>query len=132
MQGFHPLINKSAIILFITNSQSAFNSSGSIEIPNMVLPSVLFILSMFICGIGYTIAHFGFQIVVIGVTSKVINDTVGNNCPKCGDIITEDEVFCSKCGTQLRLKCSKCGRINSAKNDFCENCGNKLKDEHIE
>ena len=113
-----------AVILFITSSQNVLNSSDSMKIPNMVLPSVLFIISMFLCVIGFTIAYLGFQIVIVGVTSKVINDAVGDNCPKCGDIITEDEVYCSKCGTQLRLKCSKCGHINSVKYDYCENCGN--------
>ncbi|MCL2156677.1 MAG: SPFH domain-containing protein [Methanobrevibacter sp.] len=58
-------------------------------------------------------------------------DTHSNEkfCPKCGNGVDIDAMFCSKCGYKLEteLKCDKCGVKVKKEDLFCSKCGNKLK-----
>ena len=94
-----------------------------------IIGFVMFLFGGFAGGIGITIASFGFNILVAGKTSQLINETVGNNCPKCGDPITAEELFCSKCGTKLKIQCPKCNHVNQHSNDYCVICGEQLPKE---
>ena len=49
-------------------------------------------------------------------------------CYKCGEELSDDAIFCSKCGTSVEgvIVC-ECGTKNKIDNDYCTNCGNKLK-----
>ena len=91
----------------------------------MLIPAI-FLPCGLIATIGMSIASMGFRIVVAGYTSNLIDDTVGNNCPKCGDKIDADEMFCSKCGFQVKKECPNCKTINSHKDSFCKKCGKEL------
>lgn len=95
--------------------------------PGIIIPFVLFIPFGAVFSIGLYITRLGLSIVITGYTSKLIDETVGNRCPKCNDIIEKSEIFCSNCGTKLRKKCEKCGSINDSKNNYCEKCGEKLE-----
>ena len=94
-----------------------------------IIGFVLFLLGGFAGAIGMTIASYGFSIVIVGKTSQLINETVGNNCPNCGDTITAEELFCSKCGTKLKVQCPKCNHVNQHSNDYCVICGEQLPKE---
>ena len=46
-------------------------------------------------------------------------------CIKCGNILQENEKFCSKCGTAVMVNnCSKCGKPFEENEKFCSKCGN--------
>ena len=87
-------------------------------------------LLAFPCGvvgvIGINIASLGFEIVITGYTTNLINETVGNNCPNCGETIGSEMLFCSKCGTKVRKECPNCKYVNNHKSVYCEKCGTKL------
>ena len=76
--------------------------------------------------IGTMLSSLAFKIIITGYTTDLADSVVGNNCPSCGDKITEEELFCNKCGKPLRRQCPKCNHVNSIKNDYCEKCGEKL------
>ncbi len=74
---------------------------------------------------GVSAVRAGLAIVVVGVTTQMVDDTP--RCQKCGDPIGVNEKFCNKCGNNTIYACSNCGTKNNPKNNFCENCGTKLK-----
>ena len=86
----------------------------------------LFFGSFIIVAIGGTCVSLAFKIVIVKYTTGLIDEVVGNNCPKCGDAIENDEMFCSKCGYQVKKECPKCKTINTHKDKFCKKCGEKL------
>ncbi len=109
--------------LFVVNGANS-NSFG--PGPGIIIPFILFVPSGFVGGIGMMIFHLGLSIVITGYTSNLINETVTLKCPECGDPISKDELFCTKCGHKLRNQCSKCGYINEPNDKFCAKCGHEL------
>ena len=112
-------------VLFATAGFGAFKANGGFS-ARVLVPFILFLPCGVLGGFGSAIASLGFKIVVTGYTTKLIDETVGNNCPKCGDKISADEIFCSKCGYQLRKECPNCKAINSHNDKFCKKCGKEL------
>ena len=111
-------------VLFATAGFNAFGENGFTA--RVLVPFILFIPCGVVGVIGSSIASLGFKIVVTGYTTQLIDEAVGNNCPKCGDKVDKDEMFCSKCGFQLRKECKGCKTINSHKDKFCKKCGKEL------
>ena len=111
-------------VLFATAGFDAFDEHGFTA--RVLVPFFLIIPCAFIGSIGAAISSLGFRIVVVGYTSDLIDETVGNNCPNCGDKISPDEIFCSNCGYQLKKECPLCKTINSHKDKFCKKCGKEL------
>ncbi len=111
-------------VLFVTAGAKGFSQNGFS--PRIIIPFVLFLPCGAIASIGSAIASLGFKILVTGYTTNLIDETVGNNCPNCGDVIDDEEFFCSKCGTQLKIECPNCKTINSLKNTYCTKCGKEL------
>ncbi len=108
-----------SFILFIL-----FSSKGKVTL--IIVALILCMVFAVICSISAEITSLGMSIVISEYTTNLINETVGNNCHNCGETITSEMIFCSKCGTKVRKECSNCKHINSYKNDFCEKCGTKL------
>ncbi len=111
-------------ILIVALGFDAFSENGFSN--KFIILIVGFLISGVIGSIGSWISSLGFSIVVTGYTSNLIDETVGNNCPNCGETITAEAQFCPKCGTKVRKECSKCHHINNYKNEYCEKCGNRL------
>lgn len=114
-------------ICFVLFATAGFDAMG----PNgfsarIMVPFLLLIPCGIVGGIGSTIASLGFKIVITGYTTNLINETVGNNCPNCGETIGSEMYFCSKCGAKVRKECSNCKHINNYKSYYCEKCGTKL------
>lgn len=112
-------------VLFATAGFDAFGPNGFTN--RIIIPFILFLPFGFVGMIGASITSLAMKIVVIGYGTNFVDQAKGNRCPKCGDVVETNELFCTKCGTPLQLKCPKCGMINDYKNDFCKNCGEKLK-----
>ena len=110
--------------LFATAGFDAIGSNGFSA--RIMVPFLLIIPCGVVGGIGSMIASLGFKIVITGYTTNLINETVGNNCPNCGETIGSEMYFCSKCGTKVRKECPNCKYVNNHKNDYCEKCGTKL------
>ena len=111
--------------LFATAGMNAFGPNGFTA--RIMVPFLLFVPCGVVGALGSMIASLGFKIVVTGYTTNLINETVGNNCPNCGETINSEMIFCSKCGSKVKNECSNCKHINSHKSDYCEKCGTKLK-----
>ena len=93
----------------------------------ILIPFFLIIPCAVVGGTGATLVKIALSIIITGYATKLIDDTVGNNCPNCGDTIQPGELYCSKCGTPLTITCPNCNHVNDPKNNYCENCGTKLK-----
>ena len=111
-------------VLFATAGFDAIGSNGFSA--RIMVPFLLFIPCGVVGGIGSMIASLGFKIVITGYTTNLINETVGNNCPNCGETIGSEMYFCSKCGTKVRKECPNCKYVNNHKSEYCEKCGTKL------
>ena len=92
----------------------------------ILVPFISIIPLAFIGGIGAKLASLGFGIVATSYTTNLIKETVGNNCPNCGNTISEGMAFCTNCGAKVKKECPNCKHINNLKSDFCEKCGTKL------
>lgn len=110
--------------LFATAGFDAVGPNGFSA--RILVPFILFLPCGVLGGIGAMLASLGFKIVVTGYTTNLINETVGNVCPKCGVNIDPQMNFCAKCGSKIRKECPSCKHVNGHKNDFCEKCGTKL------
>ena len=51
-----------------------------------------------------------------------------NHCPNCGNMISDNDLFCINCGYKLAKRfCPNCGTpITDDLDVFCFNCGQKL------
>ena len=59
------------------------------------------------------------------LTVKETN-TKQKSCPKCNSVISEESVFCNKCGARIQFVCTKCGNVNPDGSAFCNKCGSSL------
>ena len=96
------------------------------RIAAILVPFFLIIPFFALGSVGSTLVSLALKIVITGYTSNLVEETVWERCPKCGDRITKEELFCNKCGNQLRKKCPKCDFINEPSNNYCVKCGEKL------
>lgn len=54
------------------------------------------------------------------------------SCVRCGSSLTEEDVYCRKCGLKVdrSLKCSACGEKLAEDDIFCRKCGNQAKNAY--
>lgn len=92
----------------------------------IALSFVGFFVASILLGIGTSAIKAGLAIVVAGAAAETLD--INRYCPKCGDRVDGHEMFCNKCGYNLRAdkKCPDCGRQNDFDDEFCTNCGKKL------
>lgn len=111
-------------VLFTIGNITGFDSE--IYPYNIIIPFILFVPLASVGGIGAMFISFGLQIIIVGYTSNIIDETVGNNCPQCGKDLDPEMFFCSMCGAKIKKECPNCKYINDYKNEYCGKCGNKL------
>ena len=91
----------------------SFNAVNTNTFSTGIIVPCLLIFPFGIMGsIGAVIASLGFQIVITGYATNLIDETVGNNCPNCG--------------TELKKECPNCKVSNDNQNEYCSKCGTKL------
>lgn len=44
-------------------------------------------------------------------------------CRSCGKIQKKEAMYCSECGTALKVKCPECQELQSKENNYCISCG---------
>ena len=118
-----------AFACFVLFGLAGFSSIGKDGGPNMVnllVPFFLIVPCAAVGGIGGQLVKLGLGIVIAGYATNLVDETVGNNCPKCGDRIDKEEMFCSKCGYEVKKECPNCKTINTYKDKFCKKCGKEL------
>lgn len=92
----------------------------------IALSFVGFIISSIVSMVGVSAISAGLAIVAAGITTEVLD--VNQYCPNCHDIVEPHEIFCNKCGYDLRArkKCPSCGHQNDVGDEYCTECGTKL------
>ena len=87
---------------------------------------ILGLLGALISGISSYALYGGLSIFVASVATNYLDTR--NKCPKCDDIIDEDEKVCSNCGYKIDSEnvICECGKINQPTDKFCRECGKIL------
>lgn len=113
------------LITFSVGEFVSVESMTTVSISTIIGP-IIFILGGFITAFSIAAIRAGLAIVITGAATKVLN--VNKHCQNCGDIIDENELFCNKCGANLREnKICECGTQNDVDDIYCRKCGKKLK-----
>jgi predicted RNA-binding Zn-ribbon protein involved in translation (DUF1610 family) len=113
-------------IAFVLGGIGAVNSSNSEFPTHIMIPFILCIPLGIVGSVGAALLSLGLKIAITGYASNLVEETVWNRCPNCGDRITKEELFCNKCGHKLKSKCPECGHINEPNTEYCIKCGCKL------
>jgi len=64
---------------------------------------------------------------IAGVICLWIYVSFRHKCKSCGKIQKKDAVYCSECGTALKVKCPECQESQPAEDKFCSSCGKDLQ-----
>lgn len=123
---------ESVVIEYLSQNEVVFSqiSLYKKEISKTVLQNLSKSLSS-----DYGIAVFSFNIANIIIDdeeleklSTLYHSNKLNKCPKCEEIMSEKDKFCSACGHEVGggKLCSNCQTENSDNASFCFNCGTKL------
>lgn len=109
----------------ILNMMSGMMGMAGSAIVGMLIGFIVMVISILSLTIGITLIRAGIAIIVTGEGAKFLD--TAPKCPKCGDPVDQNEVYCNKCGADIRNKnkCS-CGTQNDVEDVFCRSCGKKL------
>ena len=116
------------ILCFVLFTVAGFSSFAEEWLSARILvPFFLFLPSFFVGSVGTALLSLSARIVIAEYTTGLVDETIGFHCPKCKDVITPEEIYCSKCGTKLRRECPVCKYVNPMNHNYCEKCGNRLE-----
>lgn len=109
-----------ALLGFNSVRNHSFESVGIIFVPFF-----LFILFGLVLAVGGTLLKLGLSILIVGEATKFVDKSLNKRC-ECGNMLTEKDKFCPKCGRAVVKVCQKCKTENERDAEFCSNCGAKL------
>ena len=92
-----------------------------------VLPGVLMVPCAMVGGFGMMILSVSAKIAITGYTTNLIQETIGYNCPVCGETLQAEMNFCPKCGNAVKKICPSCQSENTYSSEYCSACGTKLE-----
>ena len=115
---------------FVAFSLLGFNTIKNFSIANsfdamFLIPFFLVIPFAIIAIIGSKLLKLGLSILIAGVTTDFVDKSLNKRC-ECGNMISENEKFCPKCGRAIKKVCPQCNTNNENDNEFCSNCGYKF------
>ena len=53
------------------------------------------------------------------------------DCPKCGSQLYPGYVFCTNCGSRIKVRCPKCNVLVDKDHKYCEFCGFQIRERAI-
>lgn len=59
---------------------------------------------------------------------EITEEQLKNRCQGCGELLTEGDSFCRKCGAKVpkAVECEKCEKVANMDDKFCRGCGEEL------
>ncbi len=92
-----------------------------------IVPGVLFVPCGMVGGVGLMLLTASAKIAITGYATNLVQDVVGNKCPRCGEDLQESMNFCPKCGCAAKKICPSCHSENTYSSEYCTVCGTKLE-----
>ena len=128
--GVLSLVGGILLIVFGAKSVSGEVAKGVVM---LVFGILLVLLGLFLVPLGLYMLFIGASVKATKGSLKedniAINGTVNmKKFKKCGHEVSENDLFCPKCGASLLDKkvCPKCGATNMSENIKCSSCGADL------
>ena len=123
------LLGVAAVIIGLYLAISQFSAIGitiNVNVGAIIGGCSLFIVGGLMLGIGGQAIRAGLAIIITGIATDVLDTNV--YCPVCHDKVDPNEMYCNKCGANLRAnKLCECGEQNDVNDKFCRKCGKPLK-----
>ena len=97
--------------LLNSHANSDIAQSGDLINKKVFIPLFLIFPSAIILMFGVVILSLALKIVIVGYTAKLVDETVGENCPNYGKALSNNAQFCANCGTKTKIALACCNAL---------------------